>query len=170
MIADATAADSGTGDAHLARLVGLHGDDTWRLARHALGGRDDLTARAVEDAWSVAWAELPARDTRVPERLWLLGLVARACEGLDPLPALPEPGPDEEPWRALGRDLDALPWGQRVAWLLVEVHGLEVSEVAVTLDLPEVVVRHLVDQAHRTLSGSVAARANPPSGSVTGGR
>lgn len=134
-------------------LVGHLGDETWRLALHALGGRSTLAGDALEHAWSTAWRDLPRRGER-DVRLWLLGVVARACEHVDgePLSAGPAAADGLAPWEALTLSLQALPWAQRTAWLLRRMHGLSAREVGVVLDVPELVAHQLVEQAHAALS------------------
>lgn len=153
----ATRAARGDRDAFRALVAGL-GDETWRLALHALGGSAALAGEALERAWSTAWRDLPRRGER-DARLWLLGVVARACEHVggepgDPVPATHRVGGpvDLAPWEALTIALPHLPWAQRTAWLLRRLHGLSAREVGVVLDVPELVAQQLVEQAHASLS------------------
>lgn len=156
----ATRAARGDRDAFRA-LVSDLGDETWRLALHALGGSTALAGDALERAWSTAWRDLPRRGDR-DARLWLLGVVARACEHVGGEPGEPgERAPsaggtdaagDLAPWEALTVALPRLPWAQRTAWLLRRLHGLSAREVGVVLDVPELVAQQLVEQAHASLS------------------
>lgn len=152
----ASRAARGDRDAFRALVSGL-GDETWRLALHALGGSSALAGDALEHAWSTAWRDLPRRGDR-DVRLWLLGVVARACEhvGAEQVDgARPDRGADPTdlaPWETLTLALTRLPWAQRTAWLLRRLHGLSAREVGVVLDVPELVAQQLVEQAHVTLS------------------
>lgn len=146
-------------------LVASLGDETWRLALHALGGSTTVAGDALEHAWSTAWRDLPRRGDR-EVRLWLLGVVARSCEHVGPdetaepragRPGECDGGADLAPWETLTLALQRLPWAQRTAWLLRRLHGLSAAEVGVVLDVPELVAHHLVEQAHAALSTGGAA-------------
>jgi len=79
------------------------------------------------------------------------------------LPDLPAPPRDldgELALRALGRLLDSLPARRRVAFVLRQVHGLEVAEVAAALEVSESTAKREVARARRFVIAR-ARRAEP---------
>ncbi|HEY8588832.1 MAG TPA: RNA polymerase sigma factor [Naasia sp.] len=137
--------------AYAARLLGSYSET------------DDV----VQEAFIVAWQQLPTMEDFGAVRRWLLQIVTR--KSIDRLRArkdhadiddhdLPSHTGDPEEAAsasslddALSRALSALPEDQRRCWLLREVGGYGYDEIAEQLELPPSTVRGLLARSRKTL-------------------
>ena len=132
-------------------LVARHGDRLWSLAVRTLGGPGEA-ADVVQEALVSAHRRAGSFRGDASVRTWLQRIVVNAC--IDRLrrerarpPALPWPEQDVASRRpdpaselatrlAVDDALAALPAEQRVAVVLVDVHGCPIAEAAEILDVP----------------------------------
>ncbi len=137
-----------------AELVRRHRDRLWAVALRTLGDREEA-ADAVQEALLSAFrrAETFRGDSAVTT--WLHRIVVNAC--LDrvrrrtarptaPLGELDPPARGDEPAAAelridVARALAALPEGQRVALVLVDMQGMAVADAAQVLGVAEGTVK-----------------------------
>ncbi len=139
----------------------------WTVKR--MVGREALAEEILQDAYMALWS-LPARSVPDNPEAWL----RRACinkavdhlrreetkarqAGEEALERLPAPGGVEETMgvaeleEALHRALGTLPGGERAAFVMRVIDGLEYSQVAAALDVSESTVRNQVMQARKKL-------------------
>jgi len=137
--------------AYAARLLGSYSDT------------DDV----VQEAFIVAWQQLPTMDDFAAVRRWLLQIVTRksidrlrARKDHDDIEEHDVPSPSGDPAEAasatslddaLSRALSALPEEQRRCWVLREIGGYGYDEIATQLELPVSTVRGLLARGRKTL-------------------
>ncbi|WP_079125399.1 RNA polymerase sigma factor [Streptomyces lushanensis] len=170
----AARAAEGDDDA-FAVLVHRHSAPLLALAHHLLGNPSDAE-EAVQDAFISAWRRLPEFRGDAAFRTWMYRIVTNRClnvlRGQAPtvsLTAVPEPTARDaggEPARAaesaaataaLAQALHDLRPGQRVCWILRELHGLSYEEVAQVLGESEQTVRGRLFRARRTLTREMSS-------------
>lgn len=161
------------------QLVARHQDRLWGVALRTLGDREEA-ADALQDALLSAYRAAGSYRGEAKVTTWLHRIVVNAC--LDrvrrrqarPTVPFPETGGNAEP--ADPRDalsdretaleveaaLAALPYDQRVAILLVDVHGLPVDEVAAVLAVPSGTVKSRCSRGRARLALSLGHLRNRP--------
>jgi len=118
-----------------------------------LGVRPGDVEDLAHDVFIAVHRELPKFDAARPVRPWLFGFAFRvasnyrrklrpADELADADPADPRPLAEEELVRAADRAmvvraLEDLPLARRAVFILVDIDGVPIVEVAKTLDIPE---------------------------------
>jgi len=126
-----------------------HKDRMWAVAVRTCGD-PELAADAVQDAFLAAYRRFGSFRGESALSTWLHRVVVNAC--LDRLrrvrPSAPLADDDDLPEQRdehastitrldVRRALAALPEGQRLALVLVDMHGLPVAEAAAVLDVAE---------------------------------
>ena len=171
------------------RLVARHRDRLWAVALRTLGDREEA-ADALQDALLSAYraAATYRGDARVTT--WLHRIVVNACldrvrrRGARPTVPLSEREDDRADPRDAVADrltvleveqaLAALPYEQRAAIVLVDVHGMPVDDVAAVLGVPSGTVKSRCSRGRARLALSLGHLRNrpevapvpPPSGPV----
>ncbi|MFC5382676.1 RNA polymerase sigma factor [Aquipuribacter nitratireducens] len=155
-------------------VVHHHGPAMLRYARRLL--RDPVDAEdAVQEALVAAWRGLERYRGESSLRTWLLGLTShkavdlarrRRPEPVDrdtvaerPAEEVVDPATHASAGAlaaALQRELLGLPYGQRAAWVLVELEGLSQPEVAQVLGVTPDAVRGNLFRARRALEERMA--------------
>lgn len=127
-----------------------------RRIRRVLQSRgigDEVLEDLVQEVFIVLYRRLPDRDHNVPLTTWIAGIarnaafshrrsVARKRAAARAIPEpVPAPGLDEvvaksQAWLELWRFLDGLPVEQREIFVLVDLHGMRVPEVATLTGVP----------------------------------
>lgn len=154
-------------------LFRRHRDRMWAVALRTTGNRE-LAADCVQDAFISAFRRAGSYRGDAAVTTWLHRIVVNAC--LDrlrrdkPTSALPERElPD-------GRDahgsletrldvreaLDRLPEGQRLALVLVDMHGLSVAEAASVLEVAEGTVKSRCSRGREALAALLRERSGQP--------
>lgn len=140
------------GDGHaFAELVGRHGDRLWSIAVRTLGDRSDA-ADVVQEALVAAHRRAGSYRGEASVATWLQRIVVNACvdrirhdrrrPAVVPwperdLPARrPDPAVELATRLAVGDALAELPPEQRVAVVLVDVHGCAYAEAAEIIGVP----------------------------------
>jgi RNA polymerase sigma-70 factor (ECF subfamily) len=140
-----------------AELVRRHRDRMWAVALRTVRDPDEA-ADALQDAFLSAFRSAGSFRGQAQVSTWLHRIVVNAC--LDrirrrqsrPTVPLPDVGPGEpaaprdamaerETQLAVGEALDALPFEQRAAIVLVDVEGYSVMETAALLGIAEGTVK-----------------------------
>lgn len=128
-----------------------HGLVRWVL--RARGVPEAALDDRVHDAFLAIFRRLPERDPSVPLRTWVAGVARNVgfshrrsqarqrSRALRLVPPDDPPRPDEllerrEAWRALSAFLDDLGPEQREVFVMVEVSGMRVSELAASMGMP----------------------------------
>lgn len=162
-----------------AELVARHGDRLWAVALRTLGDREEA-ADALQDALLSAYRSAATYRGEARVTTWLHRVVVNAC--LDrvrrqrarptvPLPERDGPGEPVDPRDAVAERetamevqgaLDALPVDQRVAILLVDVHGLPVEQAAQVLGIPTGTVKSRCSRGRARLALSLGHLRNRP--------
>jgi RNA polymerase sigma-70 factor (ECF subfamily) len=133
-------------------LVRRHRDRMWAVALRTTGNRE-LASDCVQDAFISAFRRASSYRGDAAVTTWLHRIVVNAC--LDrlrrdkPTSTLPEHElADRRDAHAsvdvrldVRQALDRLPEGQRLALILVDMHGLSVSEAAQVLEVAEGTVK-----------------------------
>jgi RNA polymerase sigma-70 factor (ECF subfamily) len=170
-----------------ATLVRLHQGRLWAVALRTLGDREEA-ADALQDALLSAYRSASTFRGEARVTSWLHRIVVNAC--LDRVrrraarPTVPMPE-DNEPVetrdaigdRELAMDIEAalatLPEEQRLALLLVDVHGMPVDDVAQLLGVPAGTVKSRCSRGRARLAGRLGHLRNrslpstvPPTGAV----
>ncbi|MFD7780441.1 RNA polymerase sigma factor [Streptomyces sp. NPDC059753] len=166
----ATRAQEGDDEA-FAVLVRRHSGALLALAGRLLN--DPAQAEdAVQDALLSAWRRLPEFRHHAAFRTWIYRITVNRCHTIQrssrppplPLDGVPEPAasdPHGEPAsvaqthaaaQALAQALARLDAGQRVCWVLRELHDLHYSEIAQITDTTEPTVRGRLFRARQTLT------------------
>ncbi|MDO9380404.1 MAG: RNA polymerase sigma factor [Nocardioidaceae bacterium] len=157
-------------DLAFAVLVDRHGPALLQFARRMIADEHEAVD-AVQETFISAWRGLPGYRGRSSFRTWLYRLLHRRVVDLTrvrrPVPiddvlldAFHRPSTDDplqhllddELVEALEVALGELPWNQRAAWLLAEVHGMTYDEIATTLAISPGAVRGHLHRGRRTLS------------------
>jgi RNA polymerase sigma-70 factor (ECF subfamily) len=140
--------------------------DVWRMAAHLVGpdDADDVT----QDTFVRAWKALPAFRGDSSARTWLLTIARRACadslrrtvrrrrltrrveEQADRASTGGATG-DHARAHAVHALVDALPRGQRVAFVLTQVVGCSYAEAASVCGVPVGTIRSRVARAREQL-------------------
>lgn len=138
-----------------AEIFRRHRDRLWAVAVRTCGDRD-MAADAVQDAFLSAYRHAGSFRGDAQVTTWLHRIVVNACldrlrrrrptsdlESLDPsLLAVPgDAAADVDTALAVHAALRTLPEGQRAALVLVDMHGLKVSEAAQVLGVAEGTVK-----------------------------
>ena len=151
------------------RLVARHRDRLWAVALRTLGDREEA-ADALQDALLSAYRAGGSYRGDARVTTWLHRIVVNAC--LDRVrrravrPTVPLAEHDAQ--RADPRDafgdrltaleveaaLAALPYDQRAAIMLVDVHGMPVHDVAVVLGVPAGTVKSRLSRALAQLAAN----------------
>ena len=160
-------------------LVAAHRDRLWAVALRTLGDRGEA-ADALQDALLSAYRGAGGfrGDARVTT--WLHRIVVNACldrvrrRAARPTVPLPESGSPGEPAdrrdalgaRETALEVEAalalLPVEQRVAILLVDVHGLPVEQAAEVLGVPAGTVKSRCSRGRARLALSLGHLRNRP--------
>lgn len=140
--------------AYVSRIVG------------SLSAADDV----VQDAFLVAWRQLPTLRDGAAVRAWLMRIASREAllhvkrrpseaplEGFDVVSLSVDTQPETRAIRnaqlqALSIALNELPEAQRRCWLLREVADLSYSEIAEEMDLPVSTVRGNLARARTSIT------------------
>jgi RNA polymerase sigma-70 factor (ECF subfamily) len=149
-------------------LMRRYNQRIYRIVRAILRSEADAED-AMQQAWLQAWRRLPQLD--VPEAVggWLARIAAHEALGRvrrrEPAGPLPEDDdmvardavdPERqaaarEQARAVESAVDRLPAGQRAAFMLRTVEGLDTGEAAAALGVSPLVLRVRLHRAHRAL-------------------
>lgn len=136
-------------------LVRRHQDRLWAVAVRTLGDREEA-ADALQDALVSAYRRAATFRGEAAVTTWLHRVVVNACldrlrrRAARPATALPERAELADPHDDHGSTetrldvraaLDTLPEHQRVALVLVDMHGLSVSQAADVLQVAEGTVK-----------------------------
>ena len=160
-------------------LVLQHRDRLWAVALRTLGDREEA-ADALQDALLSAYRSAAGFRGEARVTTWLHRIVVNAC--LDRVrrrqarPTVPLPERDGAADPADPRDalaeretaleveaaLSALPVDQRIAILLVDVHGLPVEQAAVVLGVPSGTVKSRCSRGRARLALSLGHLRNRP--------
>ena len=156
-------------------LVARHRDRLWAVALRTLGDREEA-ADAVQDALLSAYRAAGSYRGEARVTTWLHRVVVNAC--LDrvrrravrptvPLLELDRADPrdavgDRETSLEVEAALAALPHDQRVALVLVDVHGLPVQEAAEVLGVPTGTVKSRCSRGRARLALSLGHLRNRP--------
>ena len=151
-------------------FIDLEGDRCYAIAYRILRDRE-RTADAVQQAWLIAWRELP--KLRDPERFtaWLHRLLVHACYDehrrrrwadrvdvlTDEFPAGTDPTREVDERDALERAFAALSAEHRAVVVLHHYLDLTYDEVAETLGVPVGTVRSRLFYAMRALRAAIDA-------------
>ncbi len=156
-----------------AALVTRHQGAVRAVLRGYLGNRtgvDDLAQEVFLRAWRALRTWRPRRGSF---RTWLLAIARnRARDHLrrarrrprelslpaDPA-ARPDPAPDPAP--RLDAALASLPPERRVVFLLADVHGVPLDEIARLEDVPVGTVKSRLDRARKALRAALEAARGP---------
>ncbi len=161
------------------QLVARHRDRLWAVALRTLGDREEA-ADALQDALLSAYRAAGSYRGEAKVTTWMHRIVVNAC--LDRVrrrqarPTLPLPERDGradpvDPRDAMGdretaleveAALAALPYDQRVAILLVDVHGMPVEQAAAVLGVPSGTVKSRCSRGRARLALSLGHLRNRP--------
>lgn len=128
-------------------VYAAHHDFAWRCLR-ALGVHPASVDDATQDVFVIVHRKLHRFDHKAPIKAWVFGIVRnvarryreRAARPRPPLQVVDPPAPDEvTAWReaasVVERFLDELDDGQRAVFVLSQLEGMSVVEIAKTLRL-----------------------------------
>ena len=163
-------------------LVRTHGDRLFGIARRIL--RDvDQADDAVQQAFVVAWRELPTLRDAERFESWSTRILVRICfvtartsrraaVRLVPLDLVVEPSMSDAAEAVARRDqlergFRRLPPEQRAVLVMRHYLGLEPTEIAAVLGIPAGTVRSRLHHAHREMRAALEADARL---AVAGGR
>jgi RNA polymerase sigma-70 factor (ECF subfamily) len=160
-------------------LVAAHRDRLWAVALRTLGEREEA-ADALQDALLSAYRAAGSYRGEAKVSTWLHRVVVNACldrvrrRSARPTVPLPEQGGAADPIdrtdplaaRETGIEIEAalaeLPVEQRCAILLVDVHGMPVSDVAEVLGVPAGTVKSRCSRGRARLALSLGHLRNRP--------
>ena len=156
-------------------LVARHRDRLWAVALRTLGDREEA-ADALQDALLSAYRAAGSYRGDARVTTWLHRVVVNACldrvrrravrptvpllelDRADPRDAVAE----RETALDVEQALAALPYDQRAALVLVDVHGLPVDEVAALLGVPTGTVKSRCSRGRARLALSLGHLRNRP--------
>ncbi|WP_409484177.1 RNA polymerase sigma factor SigM [Arsenicicoccus dermatophilus] len=175
-----TADDRALMAAHLAgdpdafgEIYRRHRDRMWAVAMRTCNDRE-LAADAVQDAFVAAFRRAGSYRGEAAVTTWLHRIVVNACldrlRRLKPTSELPEldlaDGRDEHASLEVALDvreaLERLPDGQRLALVLVDMHGLSVAEAAQVLDVAEGTIKSRCARGRTAMAGLLGLRTGSP--------
>ena len=148
-----------------------HRDRMWAVAVGVCGDRE-LAAEAVQDAFVSAFRRAGSYRGDAAVTTWLHRIVVNACIDLtrrvrptseltDEVVAAAPPAPDAtgrvDPRLAVHEAMRRLPDEQRVALVLVDMHGVPVAEAAQVLDIPTGTVKSRCSRGREALGKALAA-------------
>lgn len=157
-------------------LVMVHRDRLWAVALRTLGDREEA-ADALQDALLSAYRGAASFRGEARVTTWLHRIVVNACldrvrrRAARPTVAMPEHHDPADTRDALGdretaleveAALAALPHDQRVAIMLVDVHGMPVEDVAAVLGIPSGTVKSRCSRGRARLALSLGHLRNRP--------
>lgn len=165
---------AGEGQA-FAELVARHRERLWAVALRTLHNREDA-ADAVQDALVSAYRRAGSYRGEAAVTTWLHRIVVNACldrvrrQAARPTVALPERESadrhDDHASTEVALDVHAalaqIPEHQRQALVLVDMHGLPVSEAAQVLGVPEGTVKSRCARGRAALLPLLRADGNLP--------
>jgi RNA polymerase sigma-70 factor (ECF subfamily) len=154
-------------------LFRRHRDRMWAVALRTTGNRE-LASDCVQDAFISAFRRAGSYRGEAAVTTWLHRIVVNAC-----LDRLRRDKPTSQlPERELadGRDahasletrldvreaLDRLPEGQRLALVLVDMHGMSVAEAALVLEVAEGTVKSRCSRGREALAAMLRERSGQP--------
>jgi RNA polymerase sigma-70 factor (ECF subfamily) len=154
-------------------LFRRHRDRMWAVALRTTGHRE-LAADCVQDAFISAFRRAGSYRGDAAVTTWLHRIVVNAC--LDrlrrdrPTAPLPEREPADsrdvhasvETRLDVREALDRLPEGQRLALVLVDMHGLSVAEAAAVLEVAEGTVKSRCSRGREALAAMLRERSGQP--------
>ncbi len=160
------------------QLVARHRSRLWAVALRTLGDREEA-ADALQDALLSAYRAAGSYRGEAKVTTWLHRIVVNACldrvrrQAARPtVPLLERQGGDApDPRDALSERetaleveaaLAALPFDQRAAILLVDVHGMPVEDVAAVLGVPAGTVKSRCSRGRARLALSLGHLRNRP--------
>ena len=156
------------------QLVRLHRDRLYAVAVRTLGDREEA-ADALQDALLSAFRAAPSYRGEARVTTWLHRVVVNACldrarrRAVRPTVPLPEQLPAEQRDRLDEREtgleveaaLAALPDEQRLAIVLVDLHGFGVEEAAHLLGVPSGTVKSRCSRGRARLAVALGHLRNP---------
>jgi len=154
-------------------LFRRHRDRMWAVALRTTGNRE-LASDCVQDAFISAFRRAGSYRGEAAVTTWLHRIVVNAC--LDrlrrdrPTSQLPEHQlADRHDAHAsvdtrldVREALDRLPEGQRLALVLVDMHGLSVAEAALVLEVAEGTVKSRCSRGREALAAMLRERSGQP--------
>ena len=154
-------------------LFRRHRDRMWAVALRTTGHRE-LAADCVQDAFISAFRRAGSYRGDAAVTTWLHRIVVNAC--LDRLrrdrPTTPLPEREPADWHDqhasaetrldVREALDRLPEGQRLALVLVDMHGLSVAEAAIVLEVAEGTVKSRCSRGREALAAMLRERSGQP--------
>jgi RNA polymerase sigma-70 factor (ECF subfamily) len=159
------------------QLVARHRDRLWAVAVRTLGDREEA-ADALQDALLSAYRAAGSYRGDAKVTTWLHRIVVNACldrvrrKGVRPTVPLSEREDDRaDPRDAVAERLTvleveaalaALPYDQRAAIMLVDVHGMPVDDVAAVLGVPSGTVKSRCSRGRARLALSLGHLRNRP--------
>ncbi len=180
---DGDARDRALLTAHLAgdpdafgALVLAHRDRLWAVALRTLADREEA-ADALQDALLSAYRGAAGFRGDAKVTTWLHRIVVNACldrmrrRAARPTMPMPEHHEPTDPRDALGdretaleveAALAALPYDQRAAIMLVDVHGMPVDDVAAVLGVPSGTIKSRCSRGRARLALSLGHLRNRP--------
>lgn len=154
-------------------LFRRHRDRMWAVALRTT--RDpELAADCVQDAFMSAFRRAESYRGDAAVTTWLHRIVVNACldrlrrdRTASPLPERELPDQHDAPARVDTRlevreALDRLPEGQRVALVLVDMHGLSVREAAAVLEVAEGTVKSRCSRGREAMATMLRERSGQP--------
>lgn len=158
-------------------LVRRHADRLWAVALRTLGDREEA-ADALQDALLSAYRRAATFRGESAVTTWLHRVVVNACldrvrrraaRPVSPLPAreIPDVRDDyaaTETRLDVRAALDTLPDHQRMALVLVDLHGMSVAEAAAVLDVAEGTVKSRCARGRAALVPLLATWLAEPGG------
>src|SRR6478672_9808595 len=154
-------------------LFRRHRDRMWAVALRTTGNRE-LASDCVQDAFISAFRRAGSYRGDAAVTTWLHRIVVNAC--LDRLrrdkPTSPLPEHDLADKRDAHASVDTrldvrealerLPEGQRLALVLVDMHGLSVLEAAAVLEVAEGTVKSRCSRGREAMAAMLRERSGQP--------
>lgn len=157
-----------------------HRDRMWRVAVGVCGD-PEVASEAVQEAFVAAFRRAGSYRGDAAVTTWLHRVVVNACldqlrrarptsELPDDHLAAPGDGPGGVEDRVVVHAaLHRLPEGQRLALVLVDMHGMPVAEAARVLDVAEGTVKSRCSRGREALAALLGPSLRPPSGTSRAG-